>query len=426
MKKTLSIWQLLALNAYWVGLSFMWNTLHPIVLPAVMLNFVPEDRKNTYLGLLTFVGLVIAMIIQPVSGALSDGWSSRFGRRRPLIVIGTLIDFVFLALLAWAGGLTWVFIGYIGLQFSSNIAHGPAQGLLPDCVPPNQIGTASGLKIFMDMLTMAIATLTAGLLLDPQTRDPALIMTIVMSLLAFSLAVTVLFTPERPAGNVAEARLAQRAAWRNLASQFQIDFRQNTSYWWLIAQRFVFLLGIYGIQQFAQYYIKDVLQVANPQRDTGILLASITGALLILAVVGGWLSDRFGARRILQVSVVFTAIGCVLLLLGRDILTLGLYGSILGMGMGLFLTANWALANKLAPVQEAGKYLGLTNIATAGAGALARLVGPVLDILNNLRPGLWLGYTVLFLFGSCCALVSLPLLAKVREQSPTGESSRNV
>jgi len=282
------------------------------------------------------------------------------------------------------------------------------------------------LKIFMDMLTMAIATLTAGLLLDPQTRDPALIMTIVMGLLAFSLAVTVLFTPERPAGNVAEARLAQRAAWRNLASQFQIDFRQNTSYWWLIAQRFVFLLGIYGIQQFAQYYIKDVLQVANPQRDTGILLASITGALLILAVVGGWLSDRFGARRILQVSVVFTAIGCVLLLLGRDILTLGLYGSILGMGMGLFLTANWALANKLAPVQEAGKYLGLTNIATAGAGALARLVGPVLDILNNLRPGLWLGYTVLFLFGSCCALVSLPLLAKVREQSPTGESSRNV
>lgn len=414
MKKHLFLWQLLALNAYWVGLSFMWNTIHPIVLPAIMLNFVPENQKNTYLGLLTFVGLVIAMIVQPISGAISDGWKSRFGRRRPLIVIGTLVDLIFLTLLAWAGGLVWVFIGYIGLQFSSNIAHGPAQGLLPDRVPKEQIGAASGLKIFMDMLTMAVATLTAGMLLDPQTRNPAPVMFIVMGLLFLSLLITVLFTPEQPTGE-AEARTARRTAWSNLAAQFRIDVRQNASYWWLIAQRFVFLLGIYGIQQFAQYYIKDVLQATNPQRDTGILLASITGALLILSVIGGWLADRFGAKRILHVSVVLTAIGCLLLLLGRDILTLGLYGSVLGMGMGLFLTANWALANKLAPGEEAGKYLGLTNIATAGAGALARLSGPILDALNNVRPGLWLGYTVLFLFGSLCALISLPLLAKVRE-----------
>ncbi len=414
MKKTLSLRQLLALNAYWVGISFMWNTLHPIVLPAVMLNFVPEHQKNTYLGLLTFAGLVIAMVIQPISGAISDGWKSRFGRRRPLIVIGTLVDFIFLTLLAWAGRLTWVFLGYIGLQFSSNIAHGPAQGLLPDRVPKEQIGAASGLKIFMDMLTMAVATLTAGMLLDPQTRNPAPVMSIVMGLLFLSLLIAVLFNPERPTGEE-EARATWQTAWSNLSTQFRIDVRQNASYWWLIAQRFVFLLGIYGIQQFAQYYIKDVLQAPNPQRDTGILLASITGALLALSVVGGWLTDRFGAKRILHLSVVLTAIGCVLLLLGRDILALGLYSSVLGMGMGLFLTANWALANKLAPGEEAGKYMGLTNIATAGAGALARLSGPVLDALNNVRPGLWLGYTVLFLFGAFCALISLPLLAKVRE-----------
>ncbi|MEJ5200428.1 MAG: MFS transporter, partial [Anaerolineae bacterium] len=208
MKKTVSLGQMLALNAYWVGLSFMWNVLHPIVLPAVMLNFVPDAAKNTYLGLLTFVGLVIAMVVQPISGALSDGWVSRFGRRRPLIVVGTAFDFVFLALLAWAGGLPWLFIGYIGLQLSSNIAHGPAQGLLPDVVPPAQIGAASGLKIFMDMFTMATATLTAGFLLDPHTRNPAPVMALVMALLLVSLLVTVLGTREAPAGDPAARRAA--------------------------------------------------------------------------------------------------------------------------------------------------------------------------------------------------------------------------
>ena len=100
MKKTISLPQMLVLNAYWVGLSFMWNSLHPIILPAVLLNYVPDAQKNTYLGLLTFVGLFIAMLIQPISGALSDGWASRFGRRRPLIVIGTLVLIV--ASMYWA------------------------------------------------------------------------------------------------------------------------------------------------------------------------------------------------------------------------------------------------------------------------------------------------------------------------------------
>jgi len=123
--KKRSLPQLLVLNAYWLGLSFMWNALHPIILPAVLLNYVPDDKKNTYLGLLTFLGLVIAMLVQPLSGAVSDGWKSRFGRRRPLMVFGTLFDFAFLSILAWTGGLGWLFIGYIGLQLSSNIAHGP-------------------------------------------------------------------------------------------------------------------------------------------------------------------------------------------------------------------------------------------------------------------------------------------------------------
>ena len=149
--KRLNVLQMLVINAYWVGISFMWNSLHPIILPAVLLNFVPDAQKNTYLGLLTFAGLVIAMIIQPLSGALSDRWSSRWGRRRPLIVFGTLFDFIFLALLAWAGGFVWLLIGYIGLQFFSNIAHGPMQGLLPDRVPRKQLGTASGFKNLMDM-----------------------------------------------------------------------------------------------------------------------------------------------------------------------------------------------------------------------------------------------------------------------------------
>ncbi len=415
MKKPASFLQMIVLNTYWVGLSFMWNALHPIILPAVLLNYVPETPKNTYLGLMTFGGLIIARVIQPISGALSDGWRSRFGRRRPLILLGTVFDFVFLALLGWAGGLTWLFIGYLGLQFSSNVAHGPAQGLLPDRVTKEQLGVASGIKTFMDMLAVIGASLVAGNLLDPSGKDPSRVILVVMILLAASLLVTVFGTPEEPTLRSEGTGKARRSLWKGFGERLRIDFRSNISYWWLIAERFLVLFGIYGLQQFVQYYIRDVLEVENPVQVTGNLMAALGIGLVLLALAGGWLSDKFGTKRIVVVGSLLIALGSFLLPLARSELTLALIGSLVGGGLGLFLTSNWALASRLAPSEEAGKYLGLTNIATAGSAALGRLWGPGLDALNNTWPGMWVGYTAMFIFGGLCALASIFVLKKVKE-----------
>jgi MFS family permease len=413
MKKNNSIWQMFVLNTYWIGLSFKWNAIHPLILPAVLINLVPATQKNTYLGILTFIGLVIATVVQPIAGAISDRWVSRWGRRRPLMVIGTLFDFVFLAILGWAGGLVWLFIGYICLQFSSNVAHGAVQGLLPDKVPTKQLGIASGVKTFMDMLALILASLVAGNLIDPKTGDPTLIIAVVMGLMLISTLVTLLGTPEESTLGTRSTDTIGRSVIQEFKDLFQIDFKANLGYWWLIAERFVFLLGVFGIQQFAQYYIGDVLKVDNPVKATGDMMAALAIGLVIMALAGGWLTDRFGAKRILTAASLITALGCLLLLLVTDQNSLVMMGSVIGVGMGLFLTSNWALANHLAPGTESGKYLGLTNIATAGAGALARLWGPLLDGLNNAWVGGWWGYKSMFIFGTVCALLSLILLVRI-------------
>jgi MFS family permease len=422
--KKLNALQLIVLNTYWVGLSFMWNAIHPILLPAVLLNYVPDAKKNTYLGLLTFVGLIIAMVVQPVTGALSDGWKSRFGRRRPLVVFGTLFDFVFLAILAWSGGLTWLFIGYIGLQFSSNIAHGPMQGLLPDRVPQEQLGVASSLKTFMDMLTLILASLLAGRLLDPVTRDPMPIMLVVMGLLAVSAAITILGVREEPSlkGGENQGKGDREKGDRGegkFLDQFRVKFSENPAYWWLIAERLVFLIGIYGVQSFAQYYLQDVLRVPDPPKQTGDLLAALTITLVVLVLVGGWLTDKYGAKRILAIGTFISGAGMFLMLFATDMRGLLIFGSVLGGGIGLFLTSNWALANSLAPEKEAGKYLGFTNLATAGSAAIARLEGPALDGLNAAWPGAWIGYKGLFIFGAVCIFLSIFLLQKISENPKT-------
>jgi MFS family permease len=398
----------------------MWSALHPIILPAILLNFVPDARKNTTLGLLTFAGLVIAMVIQPLAGAVSDGWVSMFGRRRPLMVIGTLFDFLFLSILAWGGGFIWLIIGYIGLQFSSNIAQGSFQGLLPDRVPENQLGVAASLKTFMDTVSLILAALLAGRLMDPHTHNPTAIMIVVIGLLAVSASITIFLTTEEPVHD--EARRNRGPT----TSYFKIDFSKNRAYWWLTAERASFLLGIYGVQAFGQYYLQDVLRVPDPPRQMGNLLASITIGVLLLVMIGGWLTDRFGAKRILTIASFLAIIGMILMLLTVDAADLTIFGSILGAGIGLFLTSNWALANRLAPAEEAGKFLGLTNLATAGSGALARLEGPAIDALNAAWPLAWWGYKGLFIFGAACMLLSVMFLRKIPVEAKTEDQIQTI
>jgi len=402
---------LITMNVYWLGLSFMWNSIHPIILPSVLLHIVPEHLKNTYLGVLTFCGLVLAMITQPISGAASDGWRSRWGRRRPLALVGTGLDFIFLSLLAWSGNLFIVILGYVGLQITSNIAHGPMQGLIPDLVPNEQLGLASGLKNLLDMAGLIVASMVAGNLLSPDDRYPTMIMVVVMGVLLISAAVTFFYVKEDPTSD--NNRNGNKI---HIKQVFQIDLKANTSYFWLIVSRFLFLVGIYGIQTFAQYYIRDVMQAANPVKATGDLMASLAIALVICSLVGGWLTDKIGARLVIYFASLLSAIGAFLLVFAKDIPSLTCFAGILGAGIGLYLSSNWALASRLAPREEAGKFLGLTNLATAGASAVSKLGGIPIDMANNAFPGHYYGYTGLFVLGGIFALVSMLLLRKVKEK----------
>ncbi len=399
---------MISVNTYWFGLSFMWNSLHMLILPAVMLNYVVDEQKNTALGLLTFSGLIIAMIVQPISGAISDRWASRFGRRRPLILLGTAFDLVFLAIMALAGGIPALALGYIGLQFTSNTAHGPAQGLMHDLIPSKSMGVASGVKNFFDMGGMVVSSLLVARILDP--KSPLVAYAVVAGMLVAGAVATLLGSRE----SSSEER-TQVPPSNKITHAFRVDLRKHGDFARLIASRLLFLIGIYGVQSFAQYFIRDTLQSDDPVKLTGDLMATIVLTLIAFSILAGFLCDRFGRKPMHVVAAVLVAVGSLLMATANTAAGVLAYGSLVGAGLGIFLSANWALANDLAPAGEAGKFLGLTNLATAGAGAMGRLIGPVLDVVNNAWPGEYRGYSVLFITTAVLALASLIILRRVAD-----------
>ncbi len=145
-------------SCFWLASNIHWGALIAIVLPSQIAAIVGDAQKEFYNGIIPAIGAAVSLVITPVAGALSDRSRSRFGRRRPFMLGGTLVNILFLLLLApfGPGDNIWLFLlCYMGIQFGNNWSGGPYAGLIPDVVTHHQRGSASG---WMGLMT-AVGTL---------------------------------------------------------------------------------------------------------------------------------------------------------------------------------------------------------------------------------------------------------------------------
>jgi MFS family permease len=406
---------LVNLNAAWFGLGYLWNGLHTILLPVMLIGVVPANLKNTYLGGLTFIGLLLAMVAQPIAGTVSDrsGWLGRYGKRRPWMVLGTLLDVLFLVGLALAGNLWLLVLGYVGLQLASSVVEASLQGLLPDLVPSSQRGRAAGYKNAAQIAGFVAGVGLGGLLAGQGHLDWALAVT--TGLVLLTVLWTIVGVREAPVHRRRRRALGVAEALRELfVHSFQFDHQAVPGYARLLAGRALLLGGFFALQGFAQYYVADALAVSNPAGITALLMAVMGIAVFLLAVPTGALADRVGRKPLNLAAGVLGALATLALILVTNTSQLVIVGGLVGASVGIFLSVNWAWAADLVPVNEAGRYLGLSNLATAGASAFSRLLaGPIVDAGNAFHLGL--GYNMLFLVLAAGMAAGTLLLAAVPE-----------
>src|SRR6266446_4337428 len=139
--------QILAISIFWFALNFHWAALGLIILPSQVVKIVGDLSKGQALAFVLVPGAFVSLFANPLVGMLSDrtrGKLAAWGRRRPYILLGTLVNVGALLWMAVAWDIPSLTMAYILLQFSSNAATAPFHALLPDIVPVEQRGMASG------------------------------------------------------------------------------------------------------------------------------------------------------------------------------------------------------------------------------------------------------------------------------------------
>ncbi|MEO8468452.1 MAG: MFS transporter [Chloroflexota bacterium] len=382
----LPVSQLVRLSLYWLGLSSIFIGVTQILSGRIQFEtggplYTGRGTEGQTLFLLTFAGALIAALVQPTIGTISDYTITRWGRRKPYIFIGSLLDIVFLYGVASSNSILAVAAFMALLQVSANFAQGPFQGYVPDLIPARQVGLASALVGLFQVLGNAAGF---GIASFAVATNSFFLGTMALGALELATMVSVVWRVQE--GRAALPRKGR--SWLSIAREaWSTDILRDRDFVWLVGSRWFFLMGATMLINLSIYYFAQTFSFT--QEETGgtnflVLVAVILGNL-VAVLPAARISDRVGRKPVIYAACLVAGTGMLIVAVAPAIPIVVVGAGLFGAGSGMFLAVDWALMTDIIPKASSGRYMGISNVATATAGIVSLLVGgKLMDVVNGI------------------------------------------
>jgi MFS family permease len=403
----------LALASYWFGLYVLFGPVGTSLVPAQVARLVPREHYGTSLGLVLGAGAFFAMALPPLVGAWSDRLRTRWGRRRPILVVGTAGTVVSLAVMLTADSYGQLLAGYVLTQLFGNAAGAAYSALIPDVVPGSEVGRASGWLSTMQLLGSATG-LAANAALGAVHRTRLTYVVIGLALV-LSLLPTLRAAAEEAGAQPPPSPLAGAVSLRRRVADFLRPLAGG-DFAWVVATRLVVTAGISAVTPFTFAFFRDVVRVGDAEVFNPLWLLVVLAAATPFGLVGGRLSDRFGRKPFVYASGALQALTVIVFVAfypasAPAVLVLG---AVYGVGYGFYVAVDWALACDTLPDRAAGaKDMGLFHVAlTLPSNVVPALAGVTFDALNARQPNS--GYRAVFGGAALCFVAGTALVRRIR------------
>jgi MFS family permease len=356
-----------------IGAFVSFMPLIQVLLPLKAAAIDPVG-KAVLLSRVAIYGALIASVANLLAGAISDRTTSRFGRRRPWIIVGALGSVASYLMIMAADGMVGLMLGVVCFQLAFNMMFAALLAVLPDQVPDHQKGrVAAFLSLGHPIGGMAGAVLVGGLLVSEWSRylTIAVVLLAAMAPFAFGLNDPPLRAAQRPPLSL---RAFVAGLWINPLAHPDFGLA------WI--SRFMVLVAITLTQSYMLYYLQDALDYEQlfpgrrAEQGLALLTTVATGANVACAMIGGMLSDRLRRRKLFAAGAALILAAAMLtfsLVPGWPVVVVGFV--IFGCGAGCYYAVDIALVSQVLPSQNnAGKDLGVINLANTLPQALAPML----------------------------------------------------
>lgn len=359
-----------------VGLAFLsicafWQ-LYDNVVPLILKNTfdIPDDIA----GVIMALDNVLALFLLPLFGKLSDRTHTRLGRRMPYILGGTLAAVVLMNLLPMADRARslWLFVAALGLLLlAMGVYRSPAVALMPDVTPKPLRSKGNAIINLMGTLG-GVFTLAATSLLvthDATGREDYSALFLAVSILMLAAVVVLLLT-------IRENRLAHEVELQNLAAQGEdaaqaqddetpssgagfssLDPALRRSLILILCSVALWFMGYNAVTTAFTKYV-SVQWGYDIKAASQCLMVATVGAVVSYLPVG-FLSSRFGRKRVIQAGVLLLAacFGVAALFASFSPVLYGIF-ALVGAAWAMINVNSYPMVVEISKSGDVGKYTG--------------------------------------------------------------------
>ena len=341
--------------------TVIWLSILPIgqILLPTQIAALNGANKFSYLTIATVVGVLAAVITNPIAGALSDRTTSRLGRRRPWFIAGTVFSVIALALMANTTSFVTLVIWWGIFHVAANAILAALSAVVPDQVPVRQRATVSAFVSLSLPLGAVIGPCSLRELSIPRNCPT------MFSLALFSLSWSCSYWY-----CVISHCQRESAEGFNLGAflaGFWINPVKHPDFGWAWITRFLVYLGYFISLGYLLYFLQDAVHYQKAAQGVTTFQVILTGTLLIASITSGMLSDKLQRRKIFVIGAsLVIALAFLILAFFQTWSAVELAAAVLGIGFGAYLGVDIALITQVLPSANArGKDLGIINIANA-------------------------------------------------------------
>jgi MFS family permease len=208
-----------------------------------------------------------------------------------------------------------------------------------------------------------------------------------------------------------------------------IDPLRDHDFRWVFGTRFLMIMGAFTVQEFLQYYMRDVVKdytlfgtrvAENAESAVSFFIIALLVGAVASSLVAGILSDKLGRKKIVYVSSILQAIvPFILIFFSPFSLVVGL-GIIFGLGYGAYASVDWAMASDVLPSDaDHAKDMGVWHVADTFPQVIATpIAGLLLDrfqVVGQTVNQPTLGYTVIFSLAVVYFVLGTVFVRKIRK-----------
>ena len=380
-------------------------------------SFVSEisGKGSLYVGYMVSASGIVGAVAFIAWGAYSDNSDSIHGRRKPILVIGSILTGIFVILFGISSNYWWLFVcdGII-IAITSNMFHVSNRALVPDIWPVEERGKTNTYLFVGSSVGSAFLWILSLLILpgnaESYSRETHQMIFNISGILLVVIGIILWFWIKEPI-----VKVERKGYTESIMELFDFrEMRKHSSFFKLFIASLFTIMAMNAFKPFILIMLQDL------SLTTGNII--LAGVLLITSVVGvvfGMLRslDRVGRKRATLIGSIIAPIGCLILAFSNWAFLPMIIGLIIILPFmtGLQIAVDtWT--QDLLPENKRGRFLGIINITKAAGQAPAVLLsGWVADITGSVLN--------VFIIAGLFLLIGIPLYLRVPETLKKKESN---